>query len=81
MLPPTLGRMRISPQTYAVFRHLGHVDALPHTWQQALAWLAQSDYDSAHRPDFERYGDAFDPDSGSGEVELWLAVVPRQALA
>lgn len=81
MLPPTLGRMRISPQTYAVFRHLGHVDALPHTWQQALAWLAQSDYDSAHKPDFERYGDAFDPDSGSGEVELWLAVVPRQALA
>lgn len=81
VLPPTLGRMRISPQTYAVFRHLGHVDALPHTWQQALAWLAQSDYDSAHRPDFERYGDAFDPDSGRGEVELWLAVVPRQALA
>ena len=81
VLPPGIGRMRITPQTYAVFLHRGHVDALPQTWQQALAWLAHSGYESAHQPDFERYGDAFDPDSGSGEVEVWLAVVPRQSLA
>lgn len=81
VLPKTLGRMRIAPQTYAVFLHRGHVDALPQTWQAALDWLARSSWESAHQPDFERYGDAFDPDSGSGEVEVWLAVVPRQALA
>ena len=46
-----------------------------------LDWLAQSAYQSAHKPDFERYGAAFDPDTGSGEVELWLAVLPRQAIA
>ena len=51
------------------------------TWQAALDWLARSSWESAHKPDFERYGDAFDPDSGSGEVEVWLAVVPRQSLA
>ncbi|MFM4825579.1 GyrI-like domain-containing protein [Aeromonas bivalvium] len=80
-LPKTLGRMRIEPQTYAIFRHLGHVSALPQTWQSALDWLAQSDYQSAHKPDFERYGARFDAATGSGEVEIWLAVVPKQALA
>ncbi|MFM7967213.1 GyrI-like domain-containing protein [Aeromonas sp. A-5] len=47
------------PDLYAVFRHLGHVDALPQTWQAALDWLARSSWESAHKPDFERYGDAF----------------------
>ena len=81
VLPKTLGRMRIQPQTYAVFLHQGHVSTMPNTWQQALDWLAQSDYQSAHQPDFERYGAEYDPHTGSGEVELWLAVVPRQAMA
>lgn len=76
-----LGRMRIMPQTYAVFVHRGHVSAMPQTWQQALEWLAQSDYQSAHKPDFERYGADFDPRTGSGGVEIWLAVVPRQTIA
>ncbi|UNP87390.1 GyrI-like domain-containing protein [Aeromonas encheleia] len=81
VLPKSLGRMRIQAQSYAVFLHRGHVDALPQTWQQALDWLAHSDYESAHRPNFERYGAAFDPLTGSGEVEVWLAVLPRQAVA
>lgn len=73
--------MRIQPQTYAVFLHQGHVSTMPHTWQQALDWLAQSEYQSAYQPDFERYGAEYAPHTGSGEVELWLAVVPRQAMA
>lgn len=81
VLPKSLGRMCIQAQSYAVFLHRGHVDALPQTWQQALDWLAHSDYESAHRPDFERYGAAFDPLTGSGEVEVWLTVLPRQAIA
>ncbi|MFK7685765.1 GyrI-like domain-containing protein [Aeromonas caviae] len=81
VLPPGLGRMRIAPQTYAIFLHQGHVATLPHTWRQALAWLAQSDYQSAQQPDFERYVARFDAATGSGEVEIWLAVVPKQALA
>ena len=81
VLPKSLGRMRIQAQSYAVFLHRGHVDALPQTWQQALDWLAHSDYESAHRPDFERYGAAFDPLTCSGEVEVWLTVRPRQAIA
>lgn len=57
------------------------MDTLPQTWQAALAWLAQSSYESAHRPDFERYGPEFDAQTGSGEVEVWLAVLPKQAIA
>ena len=81
VLPPGLGRMRITPQTYAVFRHLGHVSTMLQTWQGALDWLAGSGWESAHKPDFERYGADFDAATGSGEVELWLAVVPRHSLA
>ena len=76
-----LGGVAIAPQTYAIFLHQGHVTTLPHTWRQALAWLAQSDYQSAQQPDFERYGARFDAATGSGEVEIWLAVIPKQALA
>ena len=81
VLPPGLGRMRIAPQTYAVFRHPGHVDALPHPRQAPQGRQALAHLGHAHKPDFERYGDKFDPKSGCGEVEVWLAVVPRQALA
>ena len=81
VLPTGLGRMRITPQHYAVFLHQGHVSTLPRTWQAALDWLARSSWESAHKPDFERYGAGFDPTTGSGEVEIWLAIVPRQGLA
>lgn len=81
VLPTGLGRMRITPQHYAVFLHQGHVSTLPQTWQAALDWLAGSGWESAHKPDFERYGADFDAATGSGEVELWLAVVPRHSLA
>ena len=76
-----LGRMRIAPQTYAIFLHQGHVATLPHTWHQALAWLAQSGYQSAQQPDFERYGACFDAATGSGEAEIWRRGMPKQALA
>ncbi|MCS3458511.1 GyrI-like domain-containing protein [Aeromonas sp. BIGb0445] len=80
-LPAGLGRMRIEAQTYAVFCHQGHVSTLPARWQEALAWLAASQYQSAHKPDFERYSPQFDGINGIGEMEIWLAVVPRQQLA
>ena len=49
---PRARPMRITPQTYAVFRHLGHVSTMPQTWQGALDWLAGSGWESAHKPDF-----------------------------
>lgn len=80
-LPASLGRMRIDTQTYAVFLHSGNISTIGASWQGALDWLARSDYQSAHKPDFERYGAGFDPRTGDGELEIWLAVQPREVTA
>ena len=77
-LSPHLGRIRFQPQQYAVFRHAGHVSTLPQTWQELIEqWLPQSSYQSAHRPDFELYSANFNHDTGVGDIEVWIAVVPR----
>ena len=77
-LSPHLGRLRLQPQQYAIFQHAGHVSSLHETWQKIIAeWLPQAPYESAHRPDFERYPVNFDRTVGIGDVEVWIAVIPR----
>ena len=74
-LPPDMGRMRITPQHYAVFLHRGHISAIRSTWERSLKeWLRGSGYDSAHRPDFEVYDQRFDARTGLGDVEIWIAI-------
>ncbi|MBB6068902.1 putative transcriptional regulator YdeE [Longimicrobium terrae] len=74
-VPPEYGRMRITRQRYAVFTHEGGVSKLGDTWGSIWNdWLPRSGYQSAHRPDFERYDERFDPETGSGTVEIWVAV-------
>jgi predicted transcriptional regulator YdeE len=73
-----IGRMRIPAQRYAVFTH-PRLSTLGSTWHQILAWLSDSEYDSAHRPDFERYPSAPNPMSVSEGVEVWVGVVERGA--
>lgn len=70
-----LGRMRILEQQYAVFLHPEHVSEIRTTWEGILnEWLPKSDYQSAQRPDFEVYDQEFDPLTGLGGVEIWLAI-------
>lgn len=77
-LPADLGRMRILAQEYAVFEHRGSVSDIRSTWMQAFSWLnASTVYQSAEKPDFEVYDERFDPKTGSGIVEIRIAVVPR----
>ena len=79
-LPKGMGRMKIAPQQYAVFTHSGSVDAIHATWNAAVnEWLPKSGYRSAQKPDFERYDERFDPTTASGDVELWISVVPAQS--
>lgn len=78
-LPAALGRLRVPSQHYAVFLHRGHVRGIGQTWDGVWAWLAESEYESAQTPDFERYDDRYDPASGSGEVEIWVPVRRRAA--
>jgi AraC family transcriptional regulator len=68
-------RLRIPPQTYAVFEHAGHVSDVPVTWK---AIWNQGLSDASHRatdgPAFERYGETFDGRTGLGGLEIWVPV-------
>ena len=35
-------------------------------------WLPDSGHEIADAPNFERYGEAFDPRRGTGGVEIWI---------
>jgi AraC family transcriptional regulator len=74
-LPPELHRVRVPPQRYAVFSHQGHVSGL-----RAVAYtiwnkfLPASGLEVADAPDFERYGDDIDYETGMGKFEVWVPV-------
>jgi AraC family transcriptional regulator len=74
-LPGELRRVRIPGQRYAVFTHRDHISTMRGTvytiWNK---WLPASGHDAADAPDFERYDDRFDPQTGTGEVEIWLPI-------
>jgi AraC family transcriptional regulator len=77
-LPAGMGRMRIRPQHYAVFWHAGPIQTIGQTWTACVhTWLPASEFDSAEAPDFERYDERYDPATGLGGVEIWVAVIPR----
>lgn len=67
---------RLPSETYAIFLHDGHVSTLRQTHDAIAEWLPASEYE---RPDdvdffFERYDERFDPQSGTGEIEVWLPI-------
>jgi AraC family transcriptional regulator len=73
-LPPDFARIELPARRYAVFAHQGHVSKLPATAGAIFAdWLPASGEEAAGPPDFfERYGEAFDPKRGEGDIEVWL---------
>jgi AraC family transcriptional regulator len=74
-LPPSLGRLRLQSQLYAVFRHTAHVSSARDTWRGIIEqWLPESAYQSAEKPDFELYGADFDPVSGLGGFDIWISI-------
>jgi predicted transcriptional regulator YdeE len=76
-LPGTLSQVRIPAGRYAVFTHRQHVSTIPQTldaiWKK---WLPNSGYQAADAPCFERYDERFDPRSGMGGFEIWVALKP-----
>jgi AraC family transcriptional regulator len=72
-LPPEFARLRIPAQRYAIFAHRDHVSSIRRTmttiWNK---WLPESGHEVADAPQFERYGEAFDPRSGMGGIEIWV---------
>lgn len=76
-LPTEFSYLRIPPQRYAVFAHATHVSELRRTIDTIYrSWLpTASGIAPTGLPDFiERYGPGFDPQSGQGDVEIWLPV-------
>lgn len=75
-VPEGMVALEIPAGRYAVWIHRGHVSNIRATW--AAIWshgLTASGLRHRAAPDFELYDDArFDPESGEGEVEIWLPV-------
>ena len=74
-LPARFSTAQAPAQKYLVFSHRGHVSklrAVSYTiWDK---WLPESGYEPVNAPNFEMYGSEFDPETGSGLVEIWLPV-------
>jgi AraC family transcriptional regulator len=74
-LPANFSRVRIPEQRYAVFSHRDHISTIRRTintiWSK---WLPESAHEAADAPDFERYGEEFDPRTGMGGVEIWIPI-------
>ncbi|MPY86816.1 MAG: helix-turn-helix domain-containing protein [Luteitalea sp.] len=74
-LPAELTRVRIAEQRYAVFSHRDHISTIRSTvntiWNK---WLPESGHEAADAPTFERYGEHFNPQTGTGGVEIWIPI-------
>jgi predicted transcriptional regulator YdeE len=76
-LPAELSQVRIPAGRYAVFTHRQHVSKIPQTLDAIWTkWLPNSGHQAADAPCFERYDERFDPRSGMGGFEIWVAVRP-----
>jgi len=75
--PAEFTRLRIPPQTYAVFEHKDHVSSLQSTWQGIYNdGLPRAKREATDGPAFERYDERFDARTGLGGFEVWIPVKP-----
>ncbi len=74
-LPPEFSRVDIPACRYAIFTHYGHISGIRRTWRTIYTkWLPASRLMRAEGPDFERYSEDFDPEGGTGGIEIWIPV-------
>ena len=74
-IPADLSRLRIPEQRYAVFTQRDHIATIRRTW--FTIWnkvLPESGHQAAGGPEFERYGEEFDPRTGNGGFEIWIPI-------
>ncbi|WP_331347183.1 GyrI-like domain-containing protein [Cellvibrio sp. UBA7661] len=82
-LPALFSPFIIPSQTYAAFTHNGSVNHIRDTIDFAFEqWLSQSGYQHASAAEnslhfFERYGEKFDPQTGEGDIEIWIPITER----
>lgn len=74
--PDGMGRLKVPSADYAVFAHAGTAADVAQSWRAIWQdWLPPSGYEAAETPDFERYDDQYDPQTGAGGIEIWFPVV------
>ncbi|MBI5094951.1 MAG: AraC family transcriptional regulator [Candidatus Hydrogenedentes bacterium] len=74
-LAPGFSHVMVPGSRYAVFTHSEHASALPNTIQAIWCdWRPTSGREIADSPSFERYGEKFDPQTGTGDIEIWVPV-------
>jgi AraC family transcriptional regulator len=77
---PSFSRVYIQPQRYAVFAHSGAASDIRRTVDAIIGeWLPKSGkqhsrFDAAAPDFFEVYGEKFDPQRGTGDIEIWLPI-------
>lgn len=77
--PEGMVKIVIEPQTYAVFTHklTGrniNIDLKPTLQHIFGTWLPNSGYRLSESPDFEFYGERFDPATKTGEIDFYVPV-------
>jgi AraC family transcriptional regulator len=74
-LPEAFKTLQVPAQKYVVFTHCGHVAGIRGTftaiWSQ---WFPESGHKAVNAPTLERYGSEFNPLTGMGGFEIWIAV-------
>ena len=78
-LPGGWTSIRLPARTCAIFPHRGHVSTIGATVMAACRWLDGSQHErvrgNPEEPSFlEHYGEAFDPKTGMGGMEVWVPV-------
>jgi len=77
-IPPGMVTCAIQKSKYAVFTHKGSLSALPHTVNYIWGtWIPKnvSNYSHANAPDFELYDSRFDPETDSGEFDIYVPIL------
>lgn len=74
-VPDALARLSSEPHNFAVFKHVGHVSALPATHQAIWTqWVPKESARLVQAPAFEIYMEDFNPLMGTGGIEIWVPV-------
>ena len=71
-LPEGMVSVEIPAAQYAVFTCT--LPTLSPTYRQIHPWLAQSEYEHAGTPEFEYYGQDFDPEDSNSPMSMYIPV-------
>jgi len=74
-IPADFSTVKLPGQRYAVFTHSDHVSSIAKTidtiWNK---WFPESGLKHVEAPCFERYTEAFNPQTGMGGMEIWIPI-------